>query len=67
LDKHLRRARFIQSHPDTLLRITNIEQPRVIPLLVTSKIVPMQFTKTVTTQVVSADQITVDCLAALLR
>jgi hypothetical protein len=67
LDKHLRRARFIQSHPDSLLRITNIERPRVIPLLVTSKIVPMQFTKTVTTQVVSADQVTVDFLAALLR
>jgi SEC-C motif len=67
LDKHLRRARFIQSNPHKLLRITNLERPRVVPLLVTSKTVPMQFSKTVTAQVVSADQITPEFLTCLLR
>jgi hypothetical protein len=66
LDKHLRRARFIQSNPDKLRRITSLERPRVVPLLVTSKIVPMQFTKTVMTQVVSADQITPEFLTRLV-
>ncbi|HWR17725.1 MAG TPA: hypothetical protein VN577_23045 [Terriglobales bacterium] len=66
LDKHLRRTHFITSHPDKLLRITGIQNPRVVPLLVTSKVVPMQFVRTVATQVVSADQVTSDFLASLL-
>jgi hypothetical protein len=67
LDKHLRRSRFIQSHPEKLFRLTGVERPRPVPLLITSKIVPMQFTKTFTTQVVSADQITAEFLTALFR
>jgi hypothetical protein len=67
LDKHLRRVGFIQSHNDDLLRITNLVDPRVVPLLVTSKIAPMQFTKTIGTEAVSADQLTPAFLANLLR
>lgn len=67
LDKHLRRTRYIVEHPDKLLRITGTQRPLVVPLLVTSKIVPMQFVRTVTARVVSADQITSDFLATLLE
>lgn len=66
LDKHLRRARFIESHPDKLVRITGIDRPRVFPLLVTSKVVPMQFIQMVGTRVVTADEITPGLLASLL-
>jgi hypothetical protein len=66
LHKHLRRVGFIQAHSDGLRRITNVANPRVVPLLVSSKIVPMQFTKTIGTEVVSADQITTSFLANLV-
>lgn len=67
LDKHLRRARFIESHPDKIRRVTGIERPRVISLLITSKVVPMQFTKSVDTQIISADQVDRIFLDELLR
>jgi hypothetical protein len=41
------------------------EKSEVVPLLVTSKIVPMQFTKTIGTAVISADEITAAFLATL--
>jgi len=37
----------------------------VVPLLVTSKIVPMQFTQTIGTRVISADEITAPFLATV--
>jgi hypothetical protein len=58
LDKHLRRVGFIRSHNNNILRLTNLTNPRVVALLITSKIVPMQFMETVGTEVVSADQVT---------
>jgi hypothetical protein len=67
LDKHLRRTRYIESHPDKVRRVTGIERPHVIPLLVTSKVVPMQFTKNVNTQLISADQVDRVFLDELLR
>ena len=66
LYKHLRRVGFIQAHSDDLRRITKIGSPRFVPLLVTSKVVPMQFIKTLATEVVSADQVTPSFLANLL-
>jgi hypothetical protein len=39
--------------------------PQVVPLLVTSKVVPMQFTKTLGTKVMSADEITPAFLVTL--
>jgi hypothetical protein len=65
LDKHLRRVRFIQSHNEKVLRITSVRAPKVVPLLVTSKIVPMQFTQTIGTRVISADEITALFLATM--
>ena len=67
LDKHLRRARYIESRPDKVRRVTGIERPHVIPLLITSKVVPMQFTKSVNTQIISADQVDRTFLDELLR
>lgn len=65
LDKHLRRVRFMQSHEKNVTRVTSIGAPRVVPLLVTSKVAPMQFTETVGTRVLSADEITHSLLATL--
>jgi hypothetical protein len=67
LDKHLRRVKFIQFHTDSVFRITKVENPRIIPLLVTSKIVPMQYVQGLTTEVVSADQLTPTYLGNLVR
>jgi hypothetical protein len=65
LYKHLRRVRFLQSHNEDLFRVTGVRAPQVVPLLVTSKIVPMQFTKTIGTTVISADEVTTAFLATL--
>jgi hypothetical protein len=47
LNRHLRRCAWLEKHPDRLQRVTrvNLQSPKVIPLLVTSTVVPMQFTK----------------------
>jgi hypothetical protein len=58
LDKHLKRVQFIESHPDKLFRITGIHKPTIVPLLVTSKVVPMQFVRTPKASVLSIDQLT---------
>lgn len=65
LDKHLRRVRFMQSHEENVTRITRVGAPKVVPLLVTSKVAPMQFTETIGTRTVSADEITQSFLATL--
>jgi hypothetical protein len=67
MDKHLRRARYIESHTDKVRRVTGIERPHVIPLLVTSKVVPMRFAKSVNTQIISADQVDTIFLDKLLH
>ena len=50
-----------------IFRLTNLINPRVVALLVTSKIVPMQFTETIGTEGVSADEVTPAFLADLLH
>jgi len=65
LDKHLRRVRFMQSHKEYVTRITRVGAPQVVPLLVTSKVAPMQFAETIGTRIVSADELTHSFLATL--
>jgi len=65
LDKHLRRVRFMQSHGEDVTRVTSVGTPQVFPLLVTSKVAPMQFIETIGTRVVSADEITHSFLATM--
>jgi hypothetical protein len=67
LDKHLRRSSFLNAHTQGIQKITRIDNPQIVPLFVTSKIVPMQFARTFATQVVSADQVTADFLSKLLQ
>ena len=47
LARHLRRCRWLTEHPDEVQRITRMQRPdmNVVPLLVSSTIVPMQFVK----------------------
>ena len=66
LDKHLRRVSFLERHTAELSRITGIGSVRIVPLLVTSKLVPMQFVRDIGAQVISADQITQEYLRATL-
>ncbi len=66
LDKHLQRVKFLRGNPKELRRVTGIDSPRVISILVTSKTVPMQFGPDLGTEVLSADQITADYLNSLL-
>jgi hypothetical protein len=57
LYKHLRRAGWIQANPGALLRIVGTAVPQFRSILVTSKIVPMQFIGTLPVEVVAADQL----------
>jgi hypothetical protein len=66
LDKHLQRVKFLQENQQELRRVTGIDSPRIVSLLITSKVVPMQFGPDLGTQVLAADQITADYLNALL-
>jgi len=66
LDKHLQRVNFLREHPKELGRVTGIDSPRVISILITSKTVPMQFGPGLGTQVLAADQITAGYLNSLL-
>jgi hypothetical protein len=47
LSRHLRRCRWLEEHPDAVRRITKLTTKRIkiVPALVTSTIVPMQFVK----------------------
>ncbi len=47
LTRHLRRCDWLAQHPDALRRVarTNLANSKLMPLLVTSTVVPMQFTK----------------------
>jgi hypothetical protein len=47
LARHLRRCRWLTEHSDCVRRVTRLRGPRidVVPLLVTSTTVPMQFVK----------------------
>jgi hypothetical protein len=47
LSRHLRRCTWLTEHQDTLRRVTGLTAKviKVVPLLVTSTIVPMQFVK----------------------
>jgi len=67
LDKHLRRVRFLQGHTTELSVITGIGSAQIVSLVVTSKLVPMQFVGDLGAQVVSADQITREYLRGLTR
>jgi hypothetical protein len=66
LDKHLQRVKFLRENHQELRRITRIDPPRIVSILITSKIVPMQFGPDLGTQVLAADQITADYLTSLL-
>jgi len=66
LDKHLQRVRFLDGHRGGLSMLTGIADVRIAPLLVTSKVVPMQFVANLGAEVVSADQITSDYLDEIL-
>jgi hypothetical protein len=55
----------MQSHEENVTRITRVGAPQVAPLLVTSKVAPMQFTETIGTRIVSADEITHSFLATV--
>jgi len=66
LDKHLQRVKFLEENYQGLRRITGIDSPRVVSILITSKTVPMQFGPDLGTQFLAADQITADYLYSLL-
>ena len=66
LDKHLQRVNFLRENRKELRRLTGINSPRVVSILITSKTVPMQFGPDLGTQVLAADQITADYLNSLL-
>jgi hypothetical protein len=66
LDKHLQRVKFLRENQQELRRVTGIDSPRIISILITSKVVPMQFGPNLGTQVLAADQITADFLNSLL-
>ena len=57
LYKHLRRSSWIQTNPSALGRIVGPAVPRFRSMLVTSKIVPMQFVDTLAVEVVAADEL----------
>ena len=67
LDKHIQRVRFLKGHRGELSTLTGIDDLLIVPLLVTSKVVPMQFVANLGAEVVSADQITSDYLNQLLE
>jgi hypothetical protein len=60
-------VQFLDGHRGRLSTLTGIDDLRIVPLLVTSKVVPMQFVANLGAEVVSADQITSDYLDQLLR
>jgi hypothetical protein len=64
---HIVRLRTLLHLVASVFRITKVENPRIIPLLLTSKIVPMQYVQGLTTEVVSADQLTPTYLGNLVR
>jgi hypothetical protein len=66
LDKHLQRVNVLRENYQGLHRITNIDLPRLVSILITSKIVPMQFGPDLGTHVLAADQITAESLNSLL-
>lgn len=66
LDKHLQRVAFLRENMKELRRITGIQAPRIVSLLITSKTVPMQFGPDIGTRVFAADQITASLLNSLL-
>ncbi len=66
LDKHLQRVNFLRENYQGLRRVTGIDSPRVVAILITSKTVPMQSGPDLGTQVLAADQITADYLNSLL-
>jgi hypothetical protein len=66
LDKHLQRVNFLRENYQGLRRITGVDSPCLVSILITSKIVPMQFGPDLGTQVLAADQITAESLDALL-
>jgi hypothetical protein len=67
LDKHLQRVKFLRENQQELRRVTGVDSPRIVSLLITSKVVPMQFGPDLGTQILAADQITADYLNLLLR
>jgi hypothetical protein len=66
LDKHLRRVRFLEGHGSEISRLTGIEGARILSLLVTSKVVPMQFVEDRGAEIVWADQLTQEYIDGLL-
>ncbi len=66
LDKHLKRVKFLRENYQGVRRVTGIDSPRVVSILITSKTVPMQFGPDLGTQVLAADQLTADYLNSLL-
>ena len=47
LAKHIRRCSWLEAHPNAVCRVAHVKitNPKIIPLLVTNTIVPMQFVK----------------------
>jgi hypothetical protein len=47
LARHVRRCKWLETHPEALRRVTGapVATLRIVPLLVTSTVVPMQFTQ----------------------
>ncbi|MGA8908917.1 MAG: hypothetical protein WB524_14980 [Acidobacteriaceae bacterium] len=66
LDKHLQRVNFLRENYQGVRRVTGIDSPRVVSILITSKTVPMQFGPDLGTQVLAADQLTAAYLNSLL-
>jgi hypothetical protein len=60
-------VQFLDGNRGGLSTVTGIDDLRIAPLLVTSKVVPMQFVANLGAEVVSADQITSDYLDQLLQ
>lgn len=65
LDKHLQRVNFLRQNYQGLRLITGIDFPRIVSILITSKIVPMQFGPDLGAHVLAADQVTADTLNSL--
>lgn len=57
LFKHLRRAEWVRANPQCLRRIVESRAPQIRSLLVTSKIVPMEFVSGLNVEVINADRL----------
>jgi hypothetical protein len=63
----MRKRRFTVEQMIGVLKQAQVESPQIVSILITSKLVPMQFVSDLGTQVIAPDQVSAAYLNSLLE